>query len=210
MPEGSPYSDGYGDQPTIDETLADYDSWLHHRAHQMLPPTDHRHDDLVQEGRIAMWQAARKHDPSRGALPAWLTQKATWRMQEVLARRGQWTGRPSRHAGRNEAQEPVTTSLEALMAPVHEGGRDNQTAAGVVPDVADEAMAAYHRGEIAEALEGLTDLQRRYVLLRFWGDAAGPELKQAFGYDPKALWSRTGRRAARDHLADSLAHLNAA
>ena len=71
-------------------------------------------------------------------------------------------------------------------------------------------MLAYHRGEIAQALDGLTEAQRRYVLLRFWENASTPELKQAFGYDPKALWSRSGRSAAREALAESLAHLNAA
>ncbi|WP_329047070.1 RNA polymerase sigma factor [Streptomyces sp. NBC_01422] len=203
-----PYNDGYGNTPTIDEALADYEAWLHRRAGQMLPPTDHRHDDLVQEGRIAMWQAHNQHDPAKGALPAWLTQNATWHMREVLARRGKWTGSPSRRQGRHAVQDLPTESLNELLDP--ESRHRDETAGGVAPDIAEQAMGAYHQAEIAAALAGLTEKQRRYVLHRFWGDAAGPELKAEFGYDPKALWSRTGRRAARDQLADSLAHLNAA
>lgn len=205
------YNDGYGDTATVDETLAGYDAWLHRRAHQMLPSTDHRHEDLVQEGRIAMWQAHGQHDPARGAMPAWLTQKATWHMRDVLARRGDgnWTGSPARRDGRNAVQDAPTDSLDALLDAT-EGGKTDTDAGGVLPDIADVAMIAYHRAEIVEALEGLTEGQRRYVLLRFWGDAAGPELKAEFGYDPKALWRRPGRPAAQDRLAEALSHLNAA
>lgn len=204
-----PYNDGYGDTPTVDETIADYEAWLHHRAHQMLPPADHRHDDLVQEGRIAMWQAHRKHDPRKGALPTWLTQHATWHMREVLARREKWTGSPSRRSGRNAVQEAPTTSLDALLNP--DGDRPPYEAAGgVVPDISETAMGAYHRQQIAEALEGLTEAQRRYVRLRFWGDVVGQELRDQFGYDPKGLWSSPKSPAARERLARSLARLNAA
>lgn len=203
-----PYNDGYGDTPTVDETLADYEAWLHYRAHQMLPPTDHRHDDLVQEGRIAMWQAHRRHDPGKGALPSWMTQHATWHMREVLARRGKWTGSPARRDGRHQRQDVPTVSLDELIEAV--GGRPgDETAGGVVPDIAEAAMGAYHQADIADALGRLTERQRRYVLLRFWHDAAGPELREAFGYDPKALWSRSGKSAARETLADALSHLAA-
>lgn len=205
----APYNDGYGDVPTIDESLADYDAWLHHRVHQMLPPTDHRHDDLVQEGRIAMWQAHGSYDRKKGALPTWLTQHATWHMQEVLARRGKWTGSPARRDGRNAVQDAPTVSLEALIRP-DDGSPGAEDVVGVVPDIAETAMGAYHQQQIARALDGLTEGQRRYVLLRFWRDAAGRELRDAFGYDPKGLWSSPKSAAARERLAQSLAHLNAA
>lgn len=205
----SSYNDGYGDAPTVDEALADYEAWLHHRAHQMLPSTDHRHDDLVQEGRIAMWQAHSKHDPKKGALPAWLTQHATWRMRDVLARRGKWTGSPARRDGRHAVEDAPTVSLNALLEP--DGDRlGDERAGGVVPDIADAAMGAYHRQQIVDALEDLTEGQRRYVLLRFWGDVVGRELRDAFGYDPKGLWSSPKSPAARERLAQSLTHLNAA
>ena len=205
-----PYNDGFGDTPTIDETIADYEAWLHHRAHQMLPSTDPGHDDLVQEGRIAMWQAHRTHDPRKGALPSWLTQHATWHMKEVLARRGKWTGSQARRDGRYEVRDVPTVSLEALLAPEDDGRFGNEAAGGVVPDVADVAMQAYHRAEIQQALEGLSVKQREYVVLRFWGDAAGPELREVFGYDPKGLWSSPKSPAARQKLATALAHLDAA
>ncbi|MFD1278078.1 sigma-70 family RNA polymerase sigma factor [Streptomyces kaempferi] len=166
----APYNDGYGDTPTIDEALADYDAWLHRRVHQMLPATDHRHDDLVQEGRIAMWEAHSRHDPAKGSLPAWLTRHANWHMQEVLARRGKWTGSPSRRDGRHEVRDVPTVSLDALLFPP-DGGVGDEKAAGVVPDIADSAMTAYHRVQVLDALSALTEKQRQYVVLRFWGDA---------------------------------------
>jgi RNA polymerase sigma factor (sigma-70 family) len=197
-------NDGYGDQPTVDETIDDYEAWLHHRAHQMLPPTDHRHDDLVQEGRIAIWQAYDRYEPGKGALPSWLTRHATWHMTETLSRR-RWTGSPDRRAGRHVVQDAPTTSLEQLLAPGDDHPGD-ETAAGVTPDIADMAMEAYHRGDIHQALAELTDAQRRYVLLRFWGDASGPQLRDEFGYDPKGLW-KTARGGAQLKLARALAHL---
>jgi len=249
----APYKDGYGDAPTIDEALADYDAWLHHRAHQMLPPTDHRHDDLVQEGRIAMWEALARHDPGKGALPAWLTKNAAWRMNTVLSRRDGWTGRPmeAQPSGvrTSKGDEARTRISEAIAAHQHETGSqpsvreigkrtglsvstvhhhmkrlhvtpvqdvtvvalDDESAAEIVtPDVAEAAMLAYHQGEIAEALAGLTEAQRRYVRLRFWESASGTDLRDAFGYDPKGLWSSPKSPAARERLAKSLAHLNAA
>lgn len=202
-------NDGYGDRPTVDETLADYDAWLHHRAHQMLPPTDHRHDDLVQEGRIAMWQALTRYEPEKGALPAWLTRHANWHMTQVAARGGTWTGKPrAASTSRVEVKVRQVSSLDALLAPGGDRLAD-EAAGGVTPDFADVAMEAYHRGEIAEALAGLTSAQRRYVEARFWGGARTAELKRLFGYDPGALW-RSPKYGAQRRLARSLAHLNAA
>lgn len=202
-------NDGYGDRPTVDETLADYDAWLHHRANQMLSPTDPQHDDLVQEGRIAMWQALARYEPGKGALPAWLTRHANWHMKEVVTRGGTWTGKPrAASTSRVEVQVRSVSSLNALLAP--EDGRPAwERAGGVTPDFAEVAMEAYHHGEIAQALSELTQAQRRYVAARFWGDARTAELKQLFGYDPGGLW-RSPKNGAQRRLARSLAHLNAA
>ncbi|MFE7403063.1 sigma factor [Streptomyces sp. NPDC057557] len=47
--------------------------------------SDSRHNDLVQKGRIAIWQAYDRHQPGRGALPSWLTRHATMhqRLQDL-------------------------------------------------------------------------------------------------------------------------------
>lgn len=202
-------SDGYGDSLTVGETLADYDAWLHARAHQMLPSTDHRHDDLVQEGRIAMWRAHADYDPAKGALPAWLTRHATWHMREVLSRGGTWTGRPPRPStSRIPIRVRSIESLDAHLAP-DDGGPADDAAAGTVPDIAERAMAAYHQGEISEAMALLSTAQRRYVRLRFVDGMKTAELKTAFGYDPSALWN-SAKNGAKYKLRRELSHLEAA
>lgn len=202
-------SDGYGDKLTIDETLADYDSWLHARAHHLLPSTDHRHDDLVQEGRIAMWKAYGQHDRAKGALPSWLTQHANWHMREVISRGGKWTGSPPR-SGNSGVDVKVRSveSLDAHLTPESDHSPDD-AAAGVAPDIADQAMGAYHRGEIAEAIGLLSEAQQRYVRLRFAEDHRGAEMKDAFGYDPSALWN-SAKNGAKHKLRAHLSHLEAA
>ncbi|WP_428957806.1 RNA polymerase sigma factor [Streptomyces sp. cg35] len=202
-------NDGYGDALTTDEVIGEYESWLHARAHQMLSPADPRHDDLVQEGRIAMWQALDRHDPVKGALPSWLTQHATWHMRDVLTHRDRWTGRPAR-SGNSGVDQKVThvESLDAHLDP-GDGQPSREHVAGITPDVADEAMIAYHRGEISKALDLLSDSQKRYVHLRFFDDLKGAEMKAQFGYDPSALWN-SPRNGAKHKLRAHLSHLEAA
>ncbi|MET7363303.1 sigma-70 family RNA polymerase sigma factor [Streptomyces sp. NPDC005562] len=204
-------NDGYGDNLTVDEVLGQYESWLHARAHQMLASTDHRHEDLVQEGRIAMWRALQQHDPAKGALPSWLTQHATWHMHQVLSRGGTWTGKPrGASTSRVEVKVHSVESLDQILHPDADSGRAADTAAGgATPDLAEEAMQAYHRGEIAEAIALLSAGQQRYVRLRFVEDLKGAEMKDAFGYDPSALWN-SARNGAKYKLRAHLSHLEAA
>jgi DNA-directed RNA polymerase specialized sigma24 family protein len=71
----------------VDQTLRDYDRWLHRTAYELLPPafdSADAHDDLVQEGRIAVWDAVRTYCPDRGALPAWITLRARSKMAAAL------------------------------------------------------------------------------------------------------------------------------
>jgi RNA polymerase sigma factor (sigma-70 family) len=88
---------GSGD---VNALIADYEAWLHRRAWLMTGANSH--DDLVQEGRIAMWQAFDNFDESRGALPAWLTMKANGHMLECI-QRGHWTGKEKKQAGATNA-----------------------------------------------------------------------------------------------------------
>ncbi|MGW0777604.1 sigma factor [Streptomyces sp. NPDC002835] len=113
--------------------LAEYDAWLHYRAHQMLPSNDPCHDDLVREGRGAIWQAHGRYQPGRGALPSWLTRHTTWHMTETLTRRRR-TGTPTRRDGRHTVDDIPTTSLDS--------GDDtpgDETAGGISPASADMA-----------------------------------------------------------------------
>jgi hypothetical protein len=81
-----------------DLDLDDYHNWLYKTAMEMLPNAgrDPYIDDLVQEGRIAMWRALEKYDDCKGTLAPWLTNAARMRMKDIAFGHGRWTG----HTGR--------------------------------------------------------------------------------------------------------------
>lgn len=80
----------------VNALIADYEAWLHKRA--WLIGGSNSHDDLVQEGRIAMWQALGSFDPDKGALPDWLTRHANFHMLQCR-QRGHWTGKEKKSVG---------------------------------------------------------------------------------------------------------------
>lgn len=180
--------DGFGDQ------LSAYESWLHHRAHQMvqgtrLRPTGDDHDDLAQLGMIAMWKALASFDPDKGALPAWLTMKANGAMKDALR------PAPTKHG--------LDSSLEVLLDSVDDFTPDELVAN---PDLLAGVVNAYHAGEIARAMDALTPKQQEYVRLRFWEGLSTRELTARFGYDPSGLWN-SKKNGAKYKLQKVLAHL---
>lgn len=203
-------NDGFGDAPAVetdDETIAAYSKWLHVVANSFLPPWHDRHDDLVQEGRIAMWRALATHDPAKGSLPSWLTQAAKMRMRDVASGKGQPTGHV---ANRGSREVEAVVSLDAL---VEEGGVE--VLLGVAAAVEGVEMA-YHAGEIAEALQSLSPAQQRYVRARFWygldPSSREPGMRAMVDLVPEArkrfLWTGSSKQVgARDRLASRLAHL---
>lgn len=205
-PAPSRLSDGYGDELTVDEQLAQYEAWLHAVANRILPPADHRHDDLVQEGRIGMWKALASYDPARGALPSYLTRGAEMQMRQAFMRGENWTGSPSRRG--NHMGEVQVRHLESVEALLDDGSQHVEEAAGVAADVAEAAMLAYHRGEVAEAVRLLPGPQRDYLRLRFVEDRSGPEIQRELGVGVTTLW-HAPRSGARDRLRAQLRHLEA-
>jgi RNA polymerase sigma factor (sigma-70 family) len=179
------------DQNTL---LAQYRGWLCAVAAGLVQDSQQR-EELAQEGWIAMWRAAQVFDESKGALPAWLTQHALWRMRD-RSRDQRWTGRPDRRMGRSpvvgvveypRSDHLLWESLEAV-------------------DAMEGVMWAYHRGAILDAISRLTPGQRKYVYLRFWCGFRGPDMVAAFGYDPHGLWS-SPTNGARKKLRASLYRL---
>lgn len=65
------------------QALQQYTGWLHTVARNMT--STHLHDDLVQEGYIAMWRALGTYNPDKGALDYWLKRAATNRMRSVVS-----------------------------------------------------------------------------------------------------------------------------
>lgn len=199
-------SDGFGnyDHDQAEEILAGYEKWLHSVARQIMPWNHPEYEDTVQEGRIAMWRALATFDRTKGALPTWLTGAARMRMQSLQWGHGQPFGREATR-GTQEAQ--ATVSIEALVESDGDIGDESLELEEIV-------FAAYHHGEIMEALRSLSDEQREYVVKRFWGgvdpNSRAPVMKDLMRESPtmkkRWLWSdpRTG---ARQRLQEILGHL---
>jgi DNA-directed RNA polymerase specialized sigma24 family protein len=92
-----------------------YHNWLYRTAADMLPGGfyDTDIDDLVQEGRIAMWKAYQTYDDCKGTLAPWLTNAARMRMRDVAWGHGRWTGHTGRR-GWTDAYRHSTASLLPL------------------------------------------------------------------------------------------------
>lgn len=138
-------------------------------------------EDLAQEGWIAIWRALPDYDGERPFDP-WAKSVAINRMRNVIR---------ERHAARRD------TRREYGLADVTD-----------LIDIGKEVEGleqAYHAGEIHAAINGLTPLQREYVVARFWGDLNYRELNERFGSrnSTAAFWKRAKANLAREleHLA---------
>lgn len=173
--------------------LADYEKWLHKVANSIAGPSEH--DDIVQEGRVAMWRALSTHDESKGALAPWLTRAAEMRMKDVA-----WgTGQPTGHEALRGSRQ------------VEEGPSLDEQPEEIVQALLGYVEAAYHDGEIMKIIrECLTPKQQEYVFLRFWGGleprAQAPQIR-ALVLEFPVLGQRWHWQRAREVLAERLAHL---
>lgn len=120
-----------------------YEAWLHHTARQM--DAGYVTEDLVQEGRIAMWRNEQRRGQSNAG---WMTQAARQRMRDVA-----WNGRSqwgSERTGKTHSVVPVASVDE------FEGDWWGPSEA----DFAEAAAMAYHHGELARAIAGLSSTQQ--------------------------------------------------
>lgn len=190
-------SDGFGDELSVVEQIADYERWAHAVANDLLAsPTHPDHEDLVQEARIGLWKALRSHDPAKGALPSYITQGARWQMHEAITRK-KWTGQDTTKGVRRSDRHRDTDSLEALV----DAGATSMLAAA---DVLEQVTLAYHYGQIHQAVATLPPEYRRYVYLRFWEGLTGAEIAARTGVKDttwRFRWSAHIVPALREHLA---------
>lgn len=167
------------DEIDANETLRPYRGWLQKMASVYMNWNPDEWDDLAQEGYIEMWRALKTYDSSKGALPAWLTFKASLRMRSCAANLN-WTGSPNRRQGRNKYKsvKPAYLTTEDL----------DLLTIQTLPDGLD---LAYHQGQIHEALDGLSPAVRSALFKRFWLDQdihkskyrkALPKLQEKLGH----------------------------
>jgi RNA polymerase sigma factor (sigma-70 family) len=208
----SGWSGGYGDSLDVTEIITESERWLAWKAAALTRDIDER-QDLVQEGRIAMWRSLDKMDPEKFSRPdkplqenaqLWAMTAAKMRMNDV-ARRGTWLGKPEH---RGVLTMPRPSSLDDLL--YRNGDGDDNPIAELLTaaDLLDSALIAYHRGEIYQALSDLPTRQREYVVLRFWGGYTEPMIKEALDLhtQPRNLWDAT-KQAAKWRLRARLEHL---
>jgi RNA polymerase sigma factor (sigma-70 family) len=174
----------------LEEILQDYKAWLHKVAMDLTADIDHQ-KDVIQVGRIAMWRALERYDASKGALPSFLTSAARYAMIEEAYGRGKGRDR--------DRTKQLKLSPVAPDSPFWE-----MSVAGLLS----EMEMAYHRGEVAKAINQLSPEQREYVYRRFWKDEPEPEIREALGRQSPVHYLWTDKRSgARKQLAESLSHL---
>lgn len=180
---------------TAAETIADFERWLHAVANRLLPrSSEEDHQDLVQEGRVAMWRALATFDESKGARASWLVRAAEMRMKDVAWGKGQPFGHEAVRGSRGVEMGPSTDELsddqvEALLGYVEE---------------------AFHDGEVLRIIrERLSPRQQEYVFLRFWGgldpSSRAPATMALVAQFP-VLSERWHWQRAKPILAEALAH----
>ena len=159
------------------EIIPHYHKWLFRIAYDLLPFRSSEVEDLVQEGRVAMWKALHNFDESKGSLPSLLTRNAKTAMRDKV-RRQTWTGAPR---ARGHRRERPATPVDNLMA------MDKRR----VPFPASADIAA-HREEVRNAVAKLSPSVRDAIFRKFWLDESVPT----------GLWYR-----AKPKLAEELSHL---
>lgn len=94
--------------------LGAYHNWLYRTAADLLRGGyyDADIDDVVQEGRIAMWKAYQVYDDCKGTLAPWLTNAARMRMKDVAIGSGRWTG----HTGRRGWIDAMSPKVQRTLA----------------------------------------------------------------------------------------------
>lgn len=155
-------------------------------------------DDLVQEGRIALWEVATKRPDAPGA---YFNAAAGMRISEAAAR-GKWTGMPSQR-GKPSVDPLRRPDRDSLDERDDEGHLIRDVA---LPDITEALQLAYHAGELRQAIDCLPANHQRYVVLRFWYGMTHTEIAEHVGIKAGNL-ARTWNESIRPALAERLAHL---
>lgn len=178
-----PYAAYSGGEP--EDAVLERFGWLVLLIVAKWAPHPAMRDDLVQEGRIGLWKAARKFDPSRGvkfvsyAGHLILGEMLHWVRDNAAAVR---TPRTEWDAGRRA----VVTSLDALTEP------DPAHGSPTIPRELWHEERGFQRAEMLADLARLPQLRRGAVLLVHLGGMTQTEAARALGCSQRHV----GRLAA--------------
>lgn len=187
-------NDGIGDSLSVDERIRAKQRLIEIMVSEHQRDLENR-DDLIQEGRIALWRTMIREDcPSS---EAYLHAAARQRINEVATRQT-WTGHTRVHGQPTDPlRQPGKVEMEAAL---------DAGLVTVAADVLGAVEMAYHRGEIMKVLAELPYEYRAYVVLRFWGGYTQPEISEILHRQPNNL-NRTWQEVIRPRLQRQLAHL---
>ena len=188
--------DGYGeDELWLEEKIAGRQRLLEIQASERGVSDPGMRDDLIQEGRIKIWDVLMREPDAAGLLSV-ATKR---RMMKLVTQETTWFGQEGRQG---LERDPLRRSWDST----DRDDDDTPPLEIVAADILSGVELAYHAGEIAEAINALPEKHREYVVLRFWGGLTNPEIA-AIQEVNSGNMARTWNQAIRPVLAERLEHL---
>lgn len=143
--------------------------------------------DLAQEAWVDAWRRLQDGDLDAGDI-GMLVQGARWKMLGILDGNKTY-GADGKRRATGAVDKLVTVADDSLFWTQLQHNLN-------------DLEAAYHHGEIGEAIADLTPKQQRYIHQRFWLDKSDAQMKAEFGSNPTMIWYRV-----KGLLRDRLSHL---
>jgi RNA polymerase sigma factor (sigma-70 family) len=154
------------------EIVARFDSWTKKVADDFTRSVNgDGFDDLVNEGRIAIWRSLERFDPDLGHVASWVTRAARTRMVSFHFGKGREFGHTPLRGSREVERSFVLDAVE-------DHGTDPLTSRAAMPSHEDDVI---RRKDVADALLGLTEKDREILRLRFWEDLTWEEVAARVG-----------------------------
>jgi len=153
--------------------------------------------EVVQETFLTLWNRAELFDPSRGALPAWLSAIARNRAIDRLRAAGRHDRAASFSSFGRAAEAGDHSIAEWLTA---SGELIGVAEAGPGPEIALSNKET--RASIEEALASLSPLERCVIALAYYAGLSQSEIAARLGWPIGTVKTRT--RSALRHLREQL------
>jgi DNA-directed RNA polymerase specialized sigma subunit len=165
-------SDGWGDTPIDLAEQAEAIIASHWVEGMIRGITGRSDEDLAQEARVAMWQAAGRWN-GRGTLSGWLHQNARWRVMSLLRGDHKYTGEEAARATTQRRGDEARARLRSFIA-------EHKAEHGREPSAAEAAKElGIHEATVRKQLRTMhhtpTDVQAKVRSLEALIEAYGTE-----------------------------------